>query len=272
MKTAPSILDVSGLRITRDRTTILHDVAWRVRRGEHWVILGPNGCGKTSLLKALAGFLPPSAGEFALLGQRYGHCDWRELRRHLGLVSSALQASIPPGETALETVVSGRYAQLDLWARITPADATAARRLLRVVGAGALADRAWQLLSQGERQRVLIARALAARPRLLILDEPCSGLDPVARETFLHFLDRLARSPRTPTLVFVTHHVEEIMPCFTHALVLRRGGVLATGPLRRTLTSCTLTAALGAPARLRRAQGRYRLTVQLPAHATAACT
>ena len=123
MKTPASILEVSGLRVTRDRTTILHDLDWRVRHGEHWAILGPNGCGKTSLLKALTGFLPPSAGEFAVLGQHYGASDWRELRRHLGIVSSAIHASIPLEETALETVVSGRYAQLDLWAPVTRADA-----------------------------------------------------------------------------------------------------------------------------------------------------
>lgn len=272
MKTPASILEVSGLRVTRDRTTILHDLDWRVRHGEHWAILGPNGCGKTSLLKALTGFLPPSAGEFAVLGQHYGASDWRELRRHLGIVSSAIHASIPLEETALETVVSGRYAQLDLWAPVTRADATAARRLLREVGAAHLAGRPWQLLSQGERQRILIARALAGRPRLLILDEPCSGLDPVARETFLHFVNALAHSPRTPTLVLVTHHVEEIVPCFTHALVLRQGAVLAAGPLAQALTGPVLSQAFGAPARLRRLQGRYRLSVRLPAHTTAACS
>src|ERR1019366_10829615 len=128
------------------------------------------------------------------------------------------------------TVVSGRYAQLDLWARPTRADAAGARRLLRFVGAAPLAQREWAYLSQGERQRVLIARALIARPRLLILDEPCAGLDPVAREKFLSFLDRLARRRGAPALVLVTHHVEEITPAFTHALLLRPGRVVAAGP------------------------------------------
>ena len=253
------ILEVSGLRVERGTTAILRAVSWRVERGDHWVILGPNGSGKTSLLKALTGYLTPTAGTVALLGRRYGESDWRRLRLHVGIVTSALQASIPPAETALETVVSGRYAQLDLWARPTPADVAGARRWLRFVGEAELAGREWTYLSQGERQRVLIARALMARPRLLILDEPCAGLDPVAREDFLRFVDLLARRRRGPALVLVTHHVEEIMPCFTHALLLRAGSVFAAGPVRRVVTARALGGAFGAPLKVRLRSGRYRV-------------
>ena len=255
------VLEISNLQLRRGRTAILRGIDWRVHPGEHWVILGPNGCGKTSLLRALTGYFPPTAGEISLLGQRYGDYDWRELRLHVGLVTSALQASIPPAEIALETVMSGRYAQLDLWAKTTRADAAAAQRLLRQVGAGRLALREWQFLSQGERQRVLIARALMARPRLLILDEPCAGLDPLAREKFLRFVNRLARHPRAPALVLVTHHVEEIMPAFSHALLLRAGRVIAAGRRNEVLTNARLTKALGAKLRLARLRGRYRLTI-----------
>lgn len=253
------ILDVSGLRVTRGDTVILHGLDWRVRRGEHWTILGANGCGKTTLLKTLLGYLSPTAGDIAVLGHRYGETDWRELRLKLGIVTSALQASVPAAEPALETVVSGRYAQLDLWLTPTRADVTAAKKLLSLLGAARLLNREWQFLSQGERQRILIARALMARPRLLILDEPCAGLDPVAREKFLLFLARLARRRDCPALVLVTHHVEEILPCFTHALLLRSGRVVAAGPRTTTLTTRGLRATFGVPLRLRRRAGRYSL-------------
>ena len=255
----PDLLHVSGLRVRRGDTAILRGLDWRVRAGEHWAILGPNGCGKTTLLKVLLGYLSPSAGDITLLGQRYGESDWRDLRLKIGIVTSTLQASVPAAEPAIETVVSGRYAQLDLWLTPTRADILAAKKLLRSLRVASLADREWQFLSQGERQRVLIARALMARPRLLILDEPCAGLDPVARARFLAFLARLSRRKNTPALVLVTHHVEEILPCFTHALLLRAGRVVASGPRAATLTSRQLSTAFGARLRLRHRAGRYAL-------------
>src|SRR5688572_11521716 len=232
-----SVLELSGLRVERGDTAILRDVNWRIVPGEHWVILGANGSGKTSLLKALTGFLSPTAGEFSVLGRRYGASDWRDLRLKVGVVTSAFAAAIPPAETAIETVMSGKFAQLDLWSRVSRADQIKADALLEVVSAGAIAERPWLYLSQGERQRVLIARALMARPQLLILDEPCAGLDPVAREKFLQLVPALAEThaPRSKerqaveALIFVTHHVEEITPLFTHALLLRAGGVVAAG-------------------------------------------
>ena len=252
------ILKVSGLRIVRGRTEILGGMDWRVRRGEHWVILGPNGSGKTSLLKAITGYLSPTAGDIALLGRTYGESDWRDLRLEVGIVTSALQASIPPAESALETVVSGRYAQLDLWAKPTRAERAEGRSLLRFVGGSRLEGREWLYLSQGERQRILIARALMARPKLLILDEPCAGLDPVAREEFLWFLESLARRRGGPSLILVTHHAEEIMPAFTHALLMREGRVFASGPRPRVITSRALSGASGGRIRVRRSGGRYR--------------
>ncbi|MSU67230.1 MAG: ABC transporter [Opitutia bacterium] len=253
------VLEVTGLRVERGNTTILRNVDWRVAPGEHWVILGANGSGKTSLLKALIGFLSPTDGEFSVLGRRYGAADWRELRLHIGVVTSAFTASVPPSEVALETVVSGKYAQLDLWHAGTRADRIAALLLVRSVGLARIAHREWAYLSQGERQRVLIARALMARPQLLILDEPCAGLDPVAREKFLRFLEKLARRRRGPALVLVTHHVEEITPAFTHALMLRAGRVVAAGARADVLTSANLSATFRARLRLSYTAGRYRL-------------
>ncbi len=253
------VLEVTGLRVERGTTTILRGVDWRVVRGEHWVILGANGSGKTSLLKALTGFLSPTAGEFSVLGRRYGAADWRELRLHIGVVTSAFTASIPLSEVTLDTVISGKYAQLDLWHAGTRADRVAALRLVRSAGLARIAHREWAYLSQGERQRVLIARALMARPQLLILDEPCAGLDPVAREKFLRFLEKFARRRGGPALVLVTHHVEEITPAFTHTLMLRAGRVIAAGPRAETLTSQNLSTAFGAPLRLTQHQGKLAL-------------
>lgn len=262
MPARPPLLEVRDLHIRRDRTIILHRVNWRVNPGENWVILGANGSGKTSLLRALTGYLAPTAGDIQLLGGAYGHCDWRALRSHIGIVTNSFSALIPLCEIALDTVISGRYAQLDLWVRATAADKTAAHKFLDIVDAGYLAQREWQHLSQGERQRVLIARALMARPRLLILDEPCAGLDPVARRDFLTLVNRLGRRRGGPALVLVTHHVEEITPAFTHALLLRGGEVTAAGPRAQVLTSAQLSQLFATKVRLTRARGELRMTLR----------
>jgi iron complex transport system ATP-binding protein len=255
-------LGVSGLTIRRGDAVILENIRWQILSGEHWVILGANGSGKTSLLSALAGYLTPTAGEVEVLGERYGCSDWRQLRQRLGLVSSAIRQMIPPDEPALETVVSVRYAMIDFWGKMTAADRRRARHILRQTECLPLAERPWLFLSQGERQRVLIGRALMAKPAVLILDEPCAGLDPAARERFLQFLQRLGGGARPPTLVLVTHHVEEIMPIFSHVLILKSARVMAQGPLKSTLTSAALSVAFGTSARLRQKGGRY--TLQLP--------
>jgi iron complex transport system ATP-binding protein len=259
----PPILQVQDLTVRRDRTVILDRVNWCVQRGENWVILGANGSGKTSLLRALTGYLAPTSGEIDLLGRRFGESDWRELRLHIGVVTNSFSMLVPLCEVALDTVVSGKFAQLDLWARVAPADRAAARKQLQRVGGAHLADREWQHLSQGERQRVLIARALMAKPRLLILDEPCAGLDPVARRDFLATVERLARGRGAPALVLVTHHVEEITPTFTHALLLRGGQVLEAGPCGKVITAGRLSEVFSAPARLRR--NRDGLHLSFPA-------
>ncbi len=256
---ARPVLAVSGLSVRRGDAVILENVSWRILPGEHWVILGANGSGKTSLLRTLAGYLTPTAGEVEVLAHRYGRTDWRELRQRLGLVSSAIRQMIPPDEPALETVVSGQYAMIDFWGKMTAADRRRGRQILRQIECAPLAGRPWLFLSQGERQRVLIGRALMARPAVLILDEPCAGLDPAAREHFLRFLQRLGRAARPPTLVLVTHHVEEIMPVFSHVLILKNARVMAKGPIRGIMTSESLSAAFGGPARLRQKGTRYAL-------------
>ena len=258
------ILTVRDLTIQRDDLRILDRVSWSVAPGQHWVILGANGSGKTSLLSALTGYLSPTSGDITVLGQTFGESDWRDLRTHIGLVSSSIRQMIPDHEPALTTVISGRYAMIDYWGRIRPEDRTAAQRLLVQVEAKNLADRPWGVLSQGERQRILIARALMARPPLLILDEPCAGLDPLARENFLAFLQRLGAKRNAPALIFVTHHVEEIIPLFTHTLLLRAGRLLAAGPNKSVLTTARLAATFDTPLRLIHRRARYTLAIPLP--------
>ncbi len=255
------ILNISKLCLRRSDTMILEDVSWRIERGQHWAMLGANGSGKTSLLSALTGYLMPTSGEIVVLGRRYGESDWRELRQHIGLLSSSIRQMMAEPEPALETVVSGKYAMIDLWGKITAADRARAGRILKQIECAHLAERPWGYLSQGERQRVLIGRALMARPRLLILDEPCAGLDPLARERFLQFLQRLGRQRQAPTLVLVTHHVEEIMPVFSHVLILRAGRVLAAGMKRAVFNSRLLSQAFAAPVRLKARAGRFTLGV-----------
>ena len=254
---------MENLRIVRGGTVILDDVNWRVARGQHWAVLGANGSGKTSLLSALTGYLMPTTGEIYLLGKIYGEADWRELRKKIGLVSSSVRQMMADGEPALETVASGKYAMIDFWGRVSRIEKAQALKLLQQVECAHLAGRPWGVLSQGERQRVLIGRALMAKPRVLILDEPCAGLDPAAREHFLQFIQRLGAQKNAPTLVLVTHHVEEIMPVFSHLLVLKSGRVLAAGEKAGVLNSKNLSSAFGAQMKLQRTGNRYALKVTM---------
>ena len=255
------VLEISNLRIQRDGVSILDGVNWRVERGQHWAILGANGSGKTSLLSALTGYLMPTSGDILLLGKKYGHADWRELRKDIGIVSSSVRQMMSGDEPALETVASGKFAMIDFWGRLSRADKSRAEKILRQTECTHLAERAWRVLSQGERQRVLIGRALMAKPRVLILDEPCAGLDPAAREHFLQFIQRLGTQRNAPTLVLVTHHVEEIMPVFSRALILKDGKALAAGKKQETLTAKNLSDAFGAKIKLRFKAGRFAMSV-----------
>lgn len=250
MSDSSALLSIHDLRVARGSARILSGVTWSIRKGEHWAILGANGSGKTSLLAAIMAYLTPSHGEIRLLGRSYGSDDWQELRKSVGMVSSALTRHIPPDETALDTVLSGESAQLGYWSRRRSAHEAKAKRCLSRAGAGRLAGHLWGVLSQGERQKVFIARALVADPRILILDEPCAGLDPVAREQFLQTMRRLASEKHGPSLILVTHHVEEIIPEISHVLVLRRGRILAAGRTSRVLTAGVLSEAFGAPVKI----------------------
>ena len=259
MTSSSPTLSVHHLRYERNDRVILDDVDWTVRGGEHWVILGPNGCGKTSLINCLTGYEMSTAGEIIVDGAEFGRTDWREVRKRVGLVTSTLTFYLEPGEPVLDAVVSGRDAMINLVGNVESALYDEARALLNRIGCSHLMDSHWGVLSQGEKQKILICRALMAKFHVLILDEPCAGLDPVAREHFLQWLHQLATQPGAPSLVLVTHHVEEILPCFTHVLVLEKGKVLTSGERDIVLTSEHLSEAYGAPVRLEQDGERYRL-------------
>ncbi len=256
MKQHPYILTIQDLKLWRE-IPILKGIDWKIQKGEHWVILGPNGSGKSTLLGALTGYVTPSSGEMTVLGQTYGQSDWRELRKKVGIVSTLIHSMIQPDETALKLVISGKEAMINYWGKIPKKDLQKARKILKLVKASHLEDRTWIQLSQGERQRILIGRALMADYKILILDEPCAGMDLVARDNFLKFLDSLLRRKNFPTLILVTHHVEEISPLFKHILILKAGKVLASGKKKDTLTSTNLSKAFRHKIRLIKSSTKF---------------
>lgn len=256
------VLSIRDLQITRGGVRILKKINWTVRAGENWVILGSNGSGKTCLLKALAGYMPPTDGEISVLEETFGESDWRELREKIGVVSASISQMIHDEDLAVEIVAGGYHAMVGYWGRITKAEYAHALGLLTTLRVKYLAERPWEVLSQGERQRVLIARALVAKPKILILDEPCTGLDPVARERFLDDLARLLKRRDRPSVILVTHHIEEILPAFTHILALRKGRVEYCAPKTEVLRSGSLGKLFGRPMSVQKSRGRYWLKVR----------
>jgi iron complex transport system ATP-binding protein len=252
------VIDVAGASVVRDGKFLIRDVTWRVELDERWVVLGPNGAGKTTLLSIAAARLHPTDGVVHVLGERLGRVDVTELRTRIGLSTMGLHDRIPPDERVVNVVVTASYAVVGRFReRYETSDESRAHALLGQLGVAALADRAYATLSEGERKRVQIARALMTDPELLLLDEPAAGLDLGAREDLVARLSRLADEPDAPAMVVVTHHVEEIPAGFTHALLMREGGVVAQGLLRTTVTSENLSEAYGLPLRIRYAAGRF---------------
>ena len=251
-------LALEGIRVVRDGNVILDGIDWAVAGHERWVLLGPNGSGKTTLLRVAAVAMHPTAGTVRVLGAQLGRVDIRSHRSRIGLVSMALADMLRPTIDALDVVMTARHGALEpWWHEYSEADRARARELLDRVGCGHLAGRTFGTLSSGERQRVQLARTLMADPGLLLLDEPMAGLDLGGREDLVARLAALARDPATPATVLVTHHVDEIPPGFTHALLLRAGQAVAAGRIAEVLTEKRLSDCFGLQLKIFRRDGRY---------------
>ena len=232
--------------LDRPGLQVLHGVDWTVGAGDRWVVLGPNGSGKTTMFELASGYLHPTRGAVEILGQRLGRVDVRRLRERIGLVSSSLVKKLVPSITATDVVVSGRRGALEpWWQEYTETEWARARHLLEEAGFASIEERPFGFLSDGERQQVLLARALMNDPELLLLDEPAAGLDVGGRERLVAYLSRLAATADHPPTVMITHHVEEIPAGFTHALLLRAGRVVAQGPVHDVLTAEQMSEAFG---------------------------
>jgi iron complex transport system ATP-binding protein len=235
------ILKMDNISWTPDGKNILRNINWTIMPGEHWAIIGLNGSGKTSLLNMINGYISPSSGGMTVLGKSFGSYDWRNLRKKIGFISSSMQDRFYKDETVEEIVLSGMFATIGLYDKPQRKDRDKARALLRQLHCDYAAHQMYMELSQGEKQKVLIARALIHSPQLLIMDEPCAGLDILSRERVLSSVENLALRTTAPSLLYVSHHIEEILPVFSHTLLLRRGEIHSAGRTRRVLTTANLS-------------------------------
>jgi iron complex transport system ATP-binding protein len=250
--------ELSNVSVVRPGKILLDDVTWRVEPGERWVIIGPNGAGKSTLMQILGTTLFPTSGTAEVLGSRLGEVDVFDLRTRIGFTGTSLADRIPPDESVSDVVMSAAHAVLGRWnEEYETQDSARADQILAELGVGALAHRTFGTLSEGERKRTMVARALMTDPELLLLDEPGAGLDLGAREDLLASLEVLAAAPEAPVLVLVTHHVEEIPRGFTHVLMLRNGAVTASGPLESTMTVENLGKTFAMRLQLTVIEGRY---------------
>jgi iron complex transport system ATP-binding protein len=240
------VLELASVSVVRGGNTLLEDITWDVAEGERWVVLGPNGAGKTTLLQVASGRMHPTSGIVGILGEILGAVDVFELRPRIGLASAALAERLPAAERVRDIVVTASYGVVGRWReRYDDLDHERAARLLDALGMSGFGDRTYGTLSEGERKRVQIARALMTDPELMLLDEPAAGLDLGGREELVRRLAELATDPAAPSLILVTHHVEEIPPGFTHVLLLRGGRIVAQGPIGSALTAETLGETFG---------------------------
>lgn len=259
MKQIPA-LEFRNVSYSMDHRRVLHSINWTVRQGEHWIILGPNGAGKTTLLKMACGYIWPNDGGTVF---RKGKVliNLPELRKSIGWVTSTLVSQIPRREKTLRTVVSGKFAQIGLvegpWGKPTQRDYAQAEKYLEQMHCLALSQQEFGTLSQGEQQKVLIARARMTKPYLIFLDEPCAGMDPGARENFLSTLGTLGKRNRVPSLIYVTHHIEEILPLFRKLLVLKGGEVLESGDTSKLLKPNLLEKLYQLSLNVTKQKGRY---------------
>jgi iron complex transport system ATP-binding protein len=252
------VLRLRGVGVRYDRTMLLRDVSWTAYSDESWVIIGPNGAGKTTLLQVAATLLAPTHGTVEVLGEPVHEADIADLRTRIGMSSSVIADLVPPHEKVIDLVLTASYGILGRNAEdYDSADVTRAVELLDALGCAHLIRRRFSSLSEGERKRVQIARSLMADPELLLLDEPAAGLDLGGREDLLQRIAGLLRDPRSPMMVLVTHHVEEVPEGFTHAMLMRKGAVLAAGPLAEVFTERNLSRCFGVPLEVERRSARW---------------
>ena len=252
------VLELADVTVKRGQATLIEGVDWTVEEDERWVVLGPNGAGKTTLLQIASAQIHPTSGVVGILGEVLGTVDVFELRPRIGLTSAAIAEKIPRAERVHDVVVSASYAVIGRWREHYDAlDHQRAQELLIELGAGHLADRTFGTLSEGERKRVQIARSLMTDPELLLLDEPAAGLDLGGREDLVSTLSVLAMDEASPATILVSHHVEEIPPGFTHALLMRGGRVVAAGPLEYVMTEEIVSTTFGMPLQLTHEDGRW---------------
>lgn len=236
------IIEMENVSWKRTGKPILKNINWTVRKGEHWVVLGLNGSGKTTLLNMVNGYIWPTTGKVAVLDELFGKTDIRELRKSIGWVSSSMQERINGRHLVQDIIVSGKFASIGLnHLEPTQADFERAIILMEQLGCSYLYNRTYDICSSGEKQKILIARGLMAAPKLLILDEPTSGLDFIAREELMGTLQELASSKTAPTIIFVTHHIEEVLPVFSHTLLMKQGTIFHQGKREATLTGNLLS-------------------------------
>ena len=251
-------LRFQGVDLDRVGVKVLHALDWSVAADERWVLLGPNGSGKTTMMQLASGYLQPTRGRVDILGETLGRVDVRTLRRRLGIVSAAVGKMVVGSLTGLDVVMAARDGALEpWWASYSTDDRARAAGLLDAAGFGYVADRQFSVLSEGERQQVLLARSLMGHAELLLLDEPCAGLDIAGRERLVSRLAAVARDHSTPPTVLVTHHVEEIPESFTHVLLLREGSIIAAGPIAETLSADALSDCYDMKLELTRHGGRW---------------
>jgi iron complex transport system ATP-binding protein len=255
---AAPVARLEGVSVCRGGATLLRDVSWTIRGDERWVVLGANGAGKTTLLQVAAGTIRPDSGTVDLLGEPLKDADLDDLLPRVGWASAALADRLPADERVLDVVLTASYAAVRRGAeRYDPVDDARARDLLAQLGCRQLVGRRFGTLSEGERKRVQLARALMTDPELLLLDEPAAGLDLGGREALLRTLTRLAHDPTAPAMALVSHHVEEVPAGFTHALLLRDGAVVTAGPIAEVVADEPLSRCYGMPVRVESADGRY---------------
>lgn len=257
-----AVIEVSGVSLRRGKDWLLSELGWRVGYGEHWAVLGPNGAGKTLLLQVVTGYVWPTDGTVSVLGHRLGRVDLRELRKRIGWVSPAVAGLMPHMISLRETIASGPKATLGLYEDPDPGLIERAEATARDFGLHGMLDRHFGLLSSGEKQRALLARASLAQPDLLILDEPMSNLDMGGRELFLEHVSQLASMEGAPTIILTTHNTLEIGPFISHALIVKAGKDLAKGPVAQILTSEWLSLAFGIPLKVETSEtGRFLATL-----------